>query len=358
MNPSAEKVNNRGLPWWWAVLAVAVVIRIAYLVDLKVHDQAGLLFLESRYAHTLAIAAASSVIPVDGKDQALPVDRFGPAPGTLAVPAIVYRLGGGKFTIMLFQIAVGLAGIIFLQVAARGILGPQRAWLAALLAALSWNLVVYEAHSASSAYLFTLSSFVLMVLLGLPAWGSYIKAAAAGLALGWLSLFDAGLILLAPLAAGWVYVRGRKSYSGFPFGRLSALILVTALLVFLPFTIRYMKAGGNAGRISSHAVMDVYLANNALADGVHPRSDLLPVHGTDPYRALYGIMVRQSDASIQSPEAAAELLQRSRAWWRAQPWKAAVLMGKRAVLFWSAKEWTSRLIGPSWSPAAWHSSCR
>ena len=316
-----------------AVFALALAARIVYL---RVADAAGAfsgLFLDSQY---YAEQAASI--------------RLGHGAGAhpyLLSPLYPYVLAlftdaGGRLdahAVRILQAILGSATALLAAIVAGTIGGRRAAWIAGMVAGLYGPLIHIDAALlVSSLQGFFIALAVAILVLDersvasrrrhLLAWGS------AGLALGVSAAFHASGIAIAVAtflglwAAAW---RERRTQPVWMHCAARSLALVGgAMLAILPFTIRNIRAGGEAVLLSVNGGMNFWIGNSAEATGLfHTPPDYDFAH--DPVG--HAIAERAADHPLTYREASSWWTRRALADIRAMPTRWLALIAKKLALF-------------------------
>ena len=124
-------------------------------------------------------------------------------------------------------------------------------------------------------------------------------------------------------------------------------LVVGVVLAVVPATVRNYVAARDFVLVSSNAAINLYIGNNADADGVTARvPDVQQLTGTDASRGWswfnYGTIVRSVEAELGRPlkhsEVSSYFVRKALAYFRDHPGRCLQLAGKRALLFWGPAE--------------------
>jgi len=175
-----------------------------------------------------------------------------------------YFSGPGNFLPRLFQATLGsLSCVLVYRVAARCCPRPVPL-IAGLLAAGYWPFVFYGGELlATTLVIFVELLLVLLLLRGKETGFSWPIAVGAGLLLGLLAVTRSNLLLLSPVALGWIYLHTREAPSGW---RKPLLAFSLAFVVALsPFLARNYVVQGHP--LPFQGGWSFYMGNNPDADG-------------------------------------------------------------------------------------------
>jgi 4-amino-4-deoxy-L-arabinose transferase-like glycosyltransferase len=177
----------------------------------------------------------------------------------------IYRLFDSPATVRLVQAALGAAGCVLAYLIGRRIAGPATGLVAAMVLSLH-PLTAYLAglHLTENLFLFLV---LLMILLSLHVAERPTPAATAGLGVvvGLAVLTRAVFLAFLPFLLAWTLsVWGARNTLTY---RVFGLIVVTALAVILPWTIRNYVVLGTLVPVQSNGGMVFWAGNNPLSEG-------------------------------------------------------------------------------------------
>ncbi len=236
-------------------------------------------------------------------------------------------------TIQIAQSALGVATLLLLLLAVRRLLGPAAGWAAAVLYLLYGPILAME----SQVLMATLLLFLVAAALWLwpraadPWW----RHGLFGICCGLLAV-GRGSFLLLPL--GWAALqlpRGADGTGGRRWwGRLLWVGLGVALAL-APQTVHQTRATGHLQVMTLNGGMNLFIGNNPQAQGIFSAPAELDLHedvtGTRSASQLAGREMSTEEASRFWTARAFEFV-------RSQPGRAAVLLLKKAALFFSPDE--------------------
>ncbi|MFN8549457.1 MAG: tetratricopeptide repeat protein [Candidatus Eisenbacteria bacterium] len=302
-----------------ALLVVAVGLRVltiqSFAGDLRMQDP----ILDARYY--LDLAARLSV------GQGWP-------PGPIFMSPLFPWLLSGLFhfasatplTVHLALAFLGLATLTLLVATVRRDFGSGPAWCAACLFVLFGPILAMEGQILTES---------LLLLLGVaairlwprdqtnPAWSDFLFGVVTGL----LTIGRGVYLLLAAVAVAALGAKRRWLRGG--------LVLVGAIIALLPLAVRQTQTSGHFSILTMNGGMNLYLGNNRTARGIYslpPEVDL----EKDPTAARSASIAVGRNLTL----AESDRYWRDRAIGalRADPARAAWLMGRKALLFFSPKE--------------------
>jgi 4-amino-4-deoxy-L-arabinose transferase-like glycosyltransferase len=266
-----------------ALLAVGLVIRVIFLVELERSGFADALSLDSRLYYDLARGMS-----VDGK---LPAGAINFNPFYPVFLAAVFKLfGDGLLAPRIVQLLVGLFTIVLVYVAgtrlvektqSRRISGQATAIIAAAIATLSAPLVLYEGMLVATTFEVFFMTAAFLVALSLdessrgaqaptlgghaisPLVASLLLGALCGVgALGRPNLF---LLLVAALPI-WLWARARTWRAGLI--RVAFFLAGAALFLVPPIAYNAAKTGRFVP-VTTHGGIGFYLGNRAGSEGIY-----------------------------------------------------------------------------------------
>lgn len=167
------------------------------------------------------------------------------------------------------QIVLGTAGVYLLALSVRRWFGDRAAWIAGALAGFCGLFTFYEILILPASLDVFLTALDLYLIAKAADEGGNRNWTLAGLALGLhalnrphIAIILAGLTIIVALRVHW---------------KSAAALLVTALVVIAPVTIRNYSVGGKFAFIASNAGINVLMGNGPDASGaVSASGDILP----------------------------------------------------------------------------------
>jgi 4-amino-4-deoxy-L-arabinose transferase-like glycosyltransferase len=353
MNPETRQESggerrsamNRGdLLWLGAILALAIVVRLVYLQQIREHP----LFTTLMGDPAVYFAQARDIL--GGKlvpDHAY----FHSSPLYPFFLALVEKLGGSSLhAVRAVQSAVGVVSVALVFLLGRLTVGKRSGLVAAFLTALYVPFIFFEGEilEITLVLAFVLGSLVLLRSHEIRpgAW----KVAAAGVLLGLAGLGKPNLLLFAPVGAVWLAVRARAgSARGERRGRAArtrarpdraqvatALIFfVAAGVVVLPATVHNFRAEGDLIPVSSNGGINLYIGNHTGSPGVF---QVPPEMRFDLRVSSAEVAEREAGRSMSAGEVSDFWTRKTLAEIGAAPGRWVALMWRKFVLFWNHYE--------------------
>lgn len=254
----AKRFDRRDTWTLLAVVASALLVRTVYVVQYRECPYFDHETMDAGYHDDWAKAIAAGEAFVEG-----PYFRSPLYPWMLGA---LYRVTGTNYlAVRLVQAVLGAlsCGLVFLI--ARRIVSRVAAAAAGLAAGTYWILVYFDAELLDCVLSVFLSLLVVWHLVRIAERRTVLRCLVAGLLLGLSAIARPNILLFAPVAAVWLALmqpRWRPS--------MMAAVAFTAgtMIAILPVTIRNYVAGGDWVLIASQGGVNLFIGNNAEADGV------------------------------------------------------------------------------------------
>jgi tetratricopeptide (TPR) repeat protein len=305
-----------------ALFVFAFAIRLGYLLEIKDTD-----FFTVLVGDSAVYDAWAQQIQRDWVGR----EVFYQAPLYPYFLAAIYSVfGHATFIARLIQIALGSAACVLLA-------GAGRAWLSRGAGFLAGVLLAAYAPALFFEGLIQKASLDLFFMAGLLFCLGRCETDArrrwplfGGMVLGCLTLTRENALVLLPILALWIGWRFR--------GRRAALFVLGAALVLAPVAIRNYVVGGEAFVTTSQFGANLYLGNNAQADGKY--APLRWGHGSFPEERADAIEIAEQSAGHALTPGQVSRYWSGRAWdWiRAHPLDWVKLMGRKWLLLWNERE--------------------
>jgi tetratricopeptide (TPR) repeat protein len=290
------------------IFALALLVRLAYLLDLREHVLFSVLVGDAEAFHLWATRLA-------GGDW-IGAGAFYQAPGYPYLLGLLYTVLPGPLAARVAQALLGaLTCVVMSRVADRGF-GRAVGRGTGVALALYAPLVFYEGQLLKPALALLLLALLLLVLLRLHARPARRDAFALGLCFGALVLTRENLALLVPLVgyAGW---RARAAARwALPLGLAVALA---------PLIARNLAAGVAPLTLTTNLGPNLYIGNNPDADGLY--RPLVPgrgIHGAEAADALR-LARAATGAELDAAGASRYWRDEALAWLAAHPGAGAAL---------------------------------
>jgi 4-amino-4-deoxy-L-arabinose transferase-like glycosyltransferase len=275
-----------------ALLAVALVWRLVYFVEMEASPYGGTLTLDSQVYHELAVEAA------DGRWSG--GETFFQAPLYPWFLGIIYSIvGASQAVAKLVQILLSIASCWLVFRVADRVFDRAVARVALAMIAI-YGMSIYFTNE-----LLVVTLIVFLDLLGLDFLlaasenGRQVMWAAAGVAFGLSAIARPTVIPFVAVAAVWVFVVGWRA------GKTGSALLAVALFVggvglaVAPITLHNYLSDGDLVLVSASGGVNFYIGNNPDSDGV-----TAVVPGARPdRRGAQADQMRIARAALNDPDA-------------------------------------------------------
>ncbi len=329
------------------MLAVALLIgalaRVAYLCEVARSPLFEIPALDAGFHHAWAVAwSTGNWADTFGQRIAdIPSQAYFRPPGYALFLSACYRVfGTGGWAPRLFQALFGLGCVGAVYAIGRRV-APLAGACAALLLALYWPAVFYEAQLLDTVWSWTLCVLLLCALLRWSETRRPFWLAAAGLLMGVCAVFRPNILLFAPLAAAWTaWTVWRDSVGILAVMRAVLLLTVATCLPILPVTVRNALVAREFVLVSSNGGINFYIGNNPAASGIFSGDlgELGSYKRTDDNVLLTRGLTGLQGESVTDSAAGRMLLRQSLAFVRANPGQWLRLMARKFGFFWGAPE--------------------
>jgi len=346
--------SSRGRRALFAVLAVALVLRLAHWAAVRSAPFVGQLVMDSQeYDHWARAIAAGDW---------LGSGVFFQAPLYPYLVAVLYRVFGARLdAVYLFQIALSVAGVYALYRAGRLMAGERAGIAAAGIAAVYGPFVFYDVQLLKESPAVAVVCFLLWTMAAargarLPP-AQILRSAQddrgeegdeggglwllAGLLMGILSLLRENALLVAPLLLplAWGPPRRPGSSRFRAAGWRSGAFVLGIALAIAPVAIRNGLVGGSYLPTTFQGGVNFFIGNNAAADGEYhpivPGKQIPALERQEPIRLAEAALGRKLSAS----EVSRYWLGRAFAWARANPGAFVRLQAHKLAMFFRWYEW-------------------
>ncbi len=330
-----------------AILLLGALLRGLYLAELAHEPETFAPSLDAAFHDHWARALATG-------DWSPP--RFFPDPGIQSAPyfrppaypyflAAVHALTGGEpIAIRAVQMLLGLSSVCLAFLLGRLLWGSTVGLLTAAGMATTWSLVYFEGELLAPPLL------VVLLLAALLCWhrwwrrGGFGWAFAGGAVLGLLALGVPNALAVAPVVGAWgLWLVRRKAAPGRFRDVLLALPLGWALAI-APATLRNLAVAGEFVLVTSNGGVNLYIGNNAQADGCTARipilAELAPLQGWTCFDqpAIVRGAARLAGRPLTAGETSRWFAGQAVAFVAAEPGTALALAARKAALFWGPAE--------------------
>lgn len=250
------------------------------------------------------------------------------------------------------QAGLGAVGCAALALAGRTLFGRAAGWITGIAAALYAPAVFHDGLIQKTSLDFVLISVLLLLLARAMVLRGRWALPAAGFVLGWLCLTRENALLWAPILAGLPWIAFPEA-SRTVRVRGSLLAVAGLLAVLLPVGLRNLLVGGEFALTTSQFGANFYIGNHEGADGTY-----------QPMQGGWGnAELEQEDIRRLAERAVGHELtpggvssywsEQAFAWIRAHPLDWLLLLGRKWMLVWNAREMEDAddyYLYAEWSP--------
>jgi len=286
-----KKEEKRDLSVDWrligAVFAVAIVVRLVYLVEFS-----SSMFFESLFGDARFYDLWAENI-LDGS--IFPETALYRTPLYSYFLALFYGVSGSsRFFVGIIQAIVGSMSCILVYMIARRYFAEKVALVAGLICALYGIFIYFDATLSPISLTAFLSLCCLYWLSGIDAKSGLRTYLVAGIFLGLASINSQTVMLFAVFVLVWILIRFKATLST----QLTrwAVFLCGMAIVILPVTAHNLSKSGTPTLIASNAFINVFAGNNIQADGITstiPGNDPEIMRDYDRARSLAGSTTRK-----------------------------------------------------------------
>ncbi len=311
------------------IVALAVVVRIAYMVE--VHD------------HPLMTTTTGDPKVYDSR--ALEIARgqwlgdevfFHSSPVYPYILGVTYKLFGHSYAaVWIIQSLFGIGSCLLIFSIALRLFGKREGLVAGVIAALYVPFVFFDFEILMITYVLFFTLLAMRLLIAYRDNPTAWLALASGAAVGVSALGKPNVLLFVPAALFWMWwvfrgtERAKRAWQGV------VLLVAGTAVVVLPMTISNYVIAGDFVLTSSNGGINFWIGNNEQADGTF----LVPA---DMRADLYGgskLAAEQALGHVLSPsEVSSYWFGRGLEFVRAHPGQDLKLMGRKLLLFWNAYE--------------------
>lgn len=333
------QARARRRSWLWAILTVALVLRLAHWLAIRSAPFVAQPVLDSaeyaRWGHSIAAGNWLGSAP------------FFQAPLYPYLLAVVFRLGGGLDAVYLLQIAAAVAGLAALAVAADRMLGRPHGLIAAALGAFYLPAVFHDVLLVKES----IATSLVCVLLWLLARAREKQSAgawlAAGVLVGMLSLLRENMLLVTLFLLPLVFLPGirlSREEQRASSGRSRWIVPLVALVVGIvlplaPVAARNAALGGGFLPTTFQGGVNFWIGNNPQADGTY--RPIVPGKQVPTYERLDAERLAEQAVGrkLDGAQVSSYWLDRSLDWARRHPLDFVRLQLHKLALYFSPYEW-------------------
>ncbi len=335
VRPEPAKRAETLLPWILAILALALLVRVAYIVEIRDHPLMTTATGDPLVYDLRALEIAEGKLAGDDV-------FFHSSPLYPYVLAFVYAVFGHSYlAVRIVQAIVGAASCLLIFSIARRLLGRRPGILAGLIAAFYVPFVFFDSELLMITFVILFALLAVRLLLMFERTRAIWTALAAGLALGVGALGKPNLLLFLPAAGFWLWWIGRgRGAEGAPGASrrvAGAVVLLVAgtLLAIAPFTIANYAVANDFVLTSSNGGINFYIGNNPEAEGTFLVDQAMR---TDLYAGSKERAEREVGRTLKPSEVSEYWFGRGFEFVREHPGRALGLVGRKFLLFWNAYE--------------------
>lgn len=261
--PAPAGVSRQEILAVGIVVLIAVLLRVIYLLQYKVHaPYYSVPIVDSYYYDTWAMRVA------EGKG-------YGPTPFYMSplypyVLALIYKVLGHSLPVVyVLQLALGVCNAFLVYLIGRRLFGWRSGAAAMALIILYAPLVYLETKLMTETVAIALNLVSILLLMCALDRPTALRWLAAGITLGLSAVCRAPALITIALILGWLWLTRRdpRYKSGFYLRHLAPLVLGIALAI-LPVAARNYFVGKDFALISTNGGIVFAQGNNPLAKGV------------------------------------------------------------------------------------------
>ncbi len=318
---------GRGTWWLAGILLLAFALRLVFLLQMASSPIAEMLVEDSRVYQDWALRIA-------GGDW-LGSEIFHALPFYPYYLGTVYALIGEHLQWARFiQVLLGTLNCALVYLLGRRFFSEREGLLGAGLTALYGWLVAYDSAILSPTLIVTLSALLLLSLARAEAGKNLPGCLGAGLLGGLATTAGAHVLLFLPAAAAWLGIRFRSRRGSYAAG----LFLAGALVVPALTTWRNYAVGDDFVPLTAHGGINFFIGNNPAARGVFEPPPGLRTGGETLRKDSTMLAEKALNRKLKPSEVSSFWFAKGWEFFRREPGKALLLLGKKAVIFWDGLE--------------------
>jgi cytochrome c-type biogenesis protein CcmH/NrfG len=319
------------IDWLWigAAVGAGLLLRLIYLLQLRESPYFAHEIMDAAYHDAWARQIAAGKPFADG--------AYFRAPLYFWFLGLLYKItGADMFLVRLAQSVLGSLSCGLVYLIGRRTLGRTVSGIAALVCATYWILIYFDGELLLPSLIVFLYLLVLLGLMRVAERPTLPSCAVAGLLLGISALARPNILLFAPFIAVWIVLLCRPRWrEGL---RAAVLFCAAVLLAIAPVTLRNWVAGQEFVLIASHGGLNLYIGNNAQADGMHVYVPGLSLETEDIYVGSERLAIQEAGRFLKSAEVSRHFARKAWEFIFGQPLAATKLMSAKLVYFWSHRE--------------------
>jgi len=327
--PPAPRFGRADVAWCAAIFLLALGLRIVYVLQLQTYPFFSLPQMDAAFHDEWARAVAAGDSFVRGAYFRAPL-----YPWFLGG---VYALSDGSIlAARLVQAVVGALGCVLAFLLGRSAFSRAAGVIAGLAAATYWIFLYFDGELLIPVLLIPLDLLLLWLLIVAARRRRFGWWLAAGVVLGLSAIARPNILLLAPVLVGWILVLHRSALRG---GVIASLgLFLGTIAPILPITVRNVVVGGDFALIATQAGVNLYIGNNPGADGMSAVIPGDPAEWWPCFNAQIERAERAAGRKLKGSEVSKWYTQQTWDFMTSQPGKAAELLARKLLYFWSRWE--------------------
>ncbi len=323
-----------------AVLLLAFALRLAFFLQLNRSPVAEMVIEDSQTYHDWAAAIAAGDWVGDRVFTALPLYPY--------LLGVIYSVFGVSIpAARLVQVLIGTVNCGLIYLLGRRLFNPAVGIGAAFLTAVYGWLIVYDSAILSPVAIVFFTALLLLILLKLrereAGWPGWLGA---GVWAGLTATVSGHSLIFLLLAAGWIYLPGRR-------WRRAAVFLAGAAAVIGLVAYRNWKVGDDWVPLTAHGGINFFIGNNPHARGVFEPPPILRSGGATLQHDAETIARRTLGRELKPSEVSSFWFKQGFDFIRAHPGRFLQLLGRKFTIFFDQLE-IADVIHPSffirWTP--------
>lgn len=322
----------------WTILAVAFILRIAYLLFYQSLPDWQQLTVDCNFHHHWAQVIAGGNIAGD--------TTFFRAPLYVYVLGFLYMILGSSLWVgRIFGVVIGTLSVGMTYVLGRRIFDHRTGLIAAGLHAIYPFALYFEQELLVEPLFLLLLQLAVDRLIVWHRTGSRRQMFLTGIALGLAAITRPTALVLVPVVIALVIMHRRDVRS---LGHQVMLLAAGLALAIGPVTVRNIAVAGDPTLIASSGGINFYIGNNEESDGV---SAVLPPPLGPNWRLHQVRHIAEEDLGrrLNPGEVSTYWSKQATDWILANPWRFATLYGTKLSLYFSNEKISNnRALGPFW----------
>jgi 4-amino-4-deoxy-L-arabinose transferase-like glycosyltransferase/Flp pilus assembly protein TadD len=311
------------------IVALAVVVRVAYMVEVHDHPLMTTTTGDPKVYDTRALEIAGGQWLDDEV-------FFHSSPVYPYILGVIYKLFGHSYAaVRVVQSLFGIGSCLLIFSLARKLFDKREGLIAGVVAALYAPFVFFDFEILMITYVIFFALLALRLLLAYVDEPKLWLVLASGASIGVSSLGKPNLLLFVPFALVWLWWATKGTEAGKRAGSAIGLLLVGVIAVVAPMTISNYAIAGDFVLTSSNGGINFWIGNNEQADGTF----LVPADMRADLYAGSKLAAEQAlGHELKPSEVSSYWFDEGLAFLRENPGRGLKLLGKKLLLFWNAYE--------------------